>query len=251
MLGRASRAKQAERAAGSFRARRERSGRAARRRVFASSRFGAVFALALLALPMTARAQGGDCPAAPDPDVRLDVAASAPAVVRNRTMAELREVAGAVEHKIALGLYAARLRARLDVQFRYRMRAGTACLWVQGARIVVELDERTIYLARELAGDECRTRVALAHEREHARIDDRIIDRHLPQVRRAVAQAIERIGVVGPIDADEIEAEQARIGAELNRAFRQQMANLEKQRERAQAAIDTPESYRKAAGQCR
>lgn len=251
MLGAASKAKQAAKSMGSFGVRRERSGGTGLVRAAASLRFGAVVALALMALPMAARAQGRDCPAAPDADIRLDVEASAPAIDRDRTMAALREISGAVEHKNALGLYAAKMRARLEVQFRYQRRGGTACLWVQGATIAVELGERTIYLARELARDDCRARVTLAHEREHARIDDRILDRHLPQVRRAVAQAIARIGVVGPIDAREIEAEQARIGAELERAFRQQMANLEKQRERDQAAIDTPESYRKIAGQCR
>jgi hypothetical protein len=199
----------------------------------------------------TAQAQTLRCPAPNEPVVSVDLKKPAPRLVTRQDMAALRGMAGVGEQQDALGLYTAELRTALNVRYKVQRSGDLACLWVSDAEIALEFEERTIYIARELASGSCRYNVTLEHEREHARVDDAMIAKHVPQLRRAVADAVGRAGVVGPIDAAALDEAQQRMGSQIERVFRQKVDQFEARRRAAQAAHDTPEAYREAAEHCR
>lgn len=214
-----------------------------------------LIALCVVALAVgcaaTAQAQTLRCPAPIEPVVSVNLEKPEPRLVTRQDMAALRGMAGIGEQQDALGLYTAELRTALNVRYKVQQRGNSACLWVSDAEIVLEFEERTIYIARELSPGSCRYNVTLAHERGHARVDDAMIARHVPQLRRAVADAVWRAGVIGPIDADALHEAQQRMGVQIERVFRQKVDQFEAQRRAAQTARDTPEAYREAAEYCR
>lgn len=199
----------------------------------------------------TAQAQTLRCPAPIEPVVSINLKKPQPRLVTRQDMAALRGMAGIGEQQDALGLYTADLRTALNVRYTVQRRGNLACLWVSDAEIVLDFEERTIYIARELPPGSCRYNVTLEHERGHARVDDAMVARHVPQLQRAVADAVGRVGVAGPMDADALDEAQQHMGAQIERVFRQKVDQFEAQRRAAQAARDTPEAYYEAAEHCR
>jgi hypothetical protein len=209
----------------------------------------------VLAAACTATAQAQiqtlRCPAPDGPVVSVNLKKPEPRLVTRQDMATLRGMAGIGEQQDALGLYTAELRTALNVRYKIQRRGDLACLWVSEAEITLEFEERTIHIARELALGSCRYNVTLEHERGHARVDDAMVAKYLPQIRRAVADTAGRAGVIGPIGIDGLDEAQRQIGSQIERVFRQKVDQFEAQRRNAQAARDTPEAYHEAAEHCR
>ena len=96
----------------------------------------------------------------------------------------------------------------------------------------------------------CRHGVTLAHEQQHARIDDTVFARELPKLKQALARAATDIGVAGPVPSRGIAAHRDDIGERIERAFRHEVDRINETRRREQSALDTPESYRREAARC-
>lgn len=203
-------------------------------------------AAAMLAAPALAQPRCSEAPV-----VRLDYAAAQPAM-NSVPLAELRRMSrGALgEHEQTLGLYKAELRARMGLDFTMRRAGGSACIGLREVKIDMELAERRIVLARELRRGSCRHDVTLAHERQHARIDDTIFARELPKLKEAIARAAAENGVVGPFPAAQLQTHREDIGERLQRAFRHEIERLSELRRHEQGAIDTPDAYRREAARC-
>jgi hypothetical protein len=191
------------------------------------------------------------CPALPEPAVRLAFAPSTPAV-DSIAMAELRRMSreGVSEHKHTLGLYKAELRSAMRLEYAIADDGRTACVGLRAINLDIQLADRRIYVARELDRGGCRHGVTLAHEQQHARIDDTVFARELPKLKQALARAATDIGVAGPVPSRGIAAHRDDIGERIERAFRHEVDRINETRRREQSALDTPESYRREAARC-
>lgn len=213
-----------------------------------SQAISTAFALALLATPALAQPR---CKAMAEPAVRVDFAQPSPTLDMLPT-AELRRQSrdGLGEHAQPLGLYKAELHTSIKVEFSMAGDDKTACIALRDVIVDVQFVERRIYLARELQRGTCRYDATLAHERQHARIDDVIFARELPVLKAAVARAAAENGVVGPVPVGDLPAHRADIAERMQRALRHELDRVNELRRREQGAIDTPESYRREAARC-
>jgi hypothetical protein len=205
-----------------------------------------ICAAALLAAPAAAQLR---CTVG-EPAVRLDVSAPPPAL-DTMPLADLRRMSRDLgEHMQTLGLYKAELHAEMGMEFTTAAARGSACIGLRTVTIDVRLAERRIYLARELPRGSCRYETTLAHERQHARIDDTILARELPALKAAIARAAAENAAVGPFPAAELQSHRADIGERLQRAFRHEIDRVHALRRREQGAIDTPDAYRRESERC-
>lgn len=198
---------------------------------------------------MAARADDG-CPREVDPVVRLDFENRDPVVSTHRGVADLRAMGHPSDHDVALGLYVTELKTGLQVAYQTVRRGATACLWISEAVIHVAFPARTIYIARELERGSCGYRVALAHELRHANTDDAVLAGELPRLKHAFAATVGRVGVIGPIDANDLQSRRETVTAELDGALRRQVDRLQEIRRKEQAKLDTPAAYRREAERC-
>lgn len=216
----------------------------------ASTAISAILTLALTAAATPALAQPR-CKAMAEPEIRIDFAQPRP-TLDTLPMADLRRLSrdGFGEHEQALGLYKAELHTSMKVEFSTAGDGKVACIGLRVVAVDVQLAERRIYLARELQRGTCRYDATLAHEQQHARIDDVIFARELPIVRAAIARAAAENGVIGPVPAGDLAAHRADIGERMQRVLRHELDRVNELRRREQGAIDTPESYRREAQRC-
>jgi hypothetical protein len=208
-----------------------------------------VFALTLLAA--TSALAEPRCKAMAEPDVRIDFAQPKP-TLDTLPMAELRRMSreGFGEHEQTLGLYKAELHTSMKVEFSTGDDGKTACIGLRDVVVAMQLTERRIYLARELQRGTCRYDATLAHEQQHARIDDVIFARELPALKAAIARAAAENGVVGPVPVGDLPAHRADIGERMQRVLKHELDRVNEVRRHEQGAIDTPDAYRREAARC-
>lgn len=204
----------------------------------------------LVAAPEPAMAQKQRCPSVPDPEFRLDVKRPAPAIVRQRSSAELRNMSAFEGHDATLGLYASQLKTSMRLNYQMREQSGTTCLSIADAEITIAYAERTIYVARELQPGTCSYDVTLDHERRHARTDDEVLDSEIPRLKRALIDAVRKIDVVGPIPSKSVAAERDALGRTLQQTLEKATARMEEVRRTAQGKLDTPDAYRRDNARC-
>jgi hypothetical protein len=191
------------------------------------------------------------CAPLPEPAVQLAFAPSTPAV-DTIPMAELRRMSreGLGEHEHTLGLYKAELRSAMRLEYAVADDGKKACVGIRAVKLDIQLADRRIYLARELERGGCRHGVTLAHEQQHARIDDTVFARELPKLKQALARAAADIGLAGPLPSGSVAAHRDDMGERIERVFRHEVERINETRRREQGALDTPESYRREAARC-
>ena len=200
------------------------------------------------AAPALAQAR---CKPLAEPEVRIDFSPPRP-TLDALPMAELRRQSrgGLGEHQDTLGLYKAELNSSMKVEFSMAGDDKTACIRLSNVVVEFQVTERQIYVARELKRGSCRYEATLAHEQQHARIDDTLFARELPTLKAALTRAALENGAVGPVPVRDLPAHRADIGERMQRVLRQELDRLGEIRRRDQGAIDTPESYRREAARC-
>jgi hypothetical protein len=191
------------------------------------------------------------CPRMAEPAVRLELKQPKP-VLGTLPMAELRRMSrdGLGEHDQALGLYKAELRTGLQLQYSVATLGAQACLGLREAVIDVEFVDRRIFLARELQRGTCRYDVTLAHEQRHARIDDVLLARELPNLKAAIAREAADNGATGPVRVSDVDSYREDFSERLQRVFRHELDRIGRIRRHEQSQIDTPDAYRREAERC-
>jgi hypothetical protein len=98
--------------------------------------------------------------------------------------------------------------------------------------------ERTIFIAKEAQSDACLLKEIRDHELNHARIDDEVLDAYVPiltdQIRAAVAQ-------VNPLPAATADIAETTLAADIGARVSDLVQALKQERNRRQAALDSPE----------
>lgn len=135
------------------------------------------------------------------------------------------------------GVYRANLRLRVGV------RVGTSangCLMPM-VQVIADV-QRAIFVASELTPGSCRYDVVLAHEREHARIDDVVLGDLDGWIAAPLRQVLAEPGM--------LRGTAQQLAARINARFEQARITFQNARNGAQLSIDTPQEYARASRAC-
>lgn len=209
------------------------------------------FLLALLSSAVMGGPAGAECPPR---GVAIQVRVATPQVeVAYRTDLDRKELANlagmaAVHDDGILGLTISRYALRASSRNAYgRTADGRVCLWVAEIDAVLSIPDMTVYVAREYTPDSCQHRAVMEHEQEHVRITGGLV---APFARQLEAEMRRRLSAVMPVVARSAAAAEAEATRQMEQVMAELLDRLETQRERANAHIDTEESYRRTADQC-
>ena len=148
-----------------------------------------------------------------------------------------------------LGLTVGSISARYRTAIRYRKHQhGGYCVWLSGAQVSVGFEALTVYLDRAYQEGSCEYAAILAHEMTHVRLNRETVEKYLPQLRRAISNALRAKPSIRVLGVKR-QARDAYL-LYLKRRLARTLRAMEAQRRRKNAAIDTPESYRAIREKC-
>lgn len=182
----------------------------------------------------------GSCTARPDA-VRVAVRATPPAVDTGMSTAQLAEIGEGGGLRPAHGRLAGLYAAEFQLAAQIRVDARADCL-DPDVRLTLTV-ARGIRIASEYPPGTCRHAVALAHEREHAAIDDALLLEADQRIGDPVRALMKTPGVLaaGPPQP---------LAQALRDAIGPAMADFQRERARRQLAIDTPAEYARLSRAC-
>lgn len=150
---------------------------------------------------------------------------------------------------LPLGLTVAPIEAGVRTRFHLRRsQGGGYCVWLVDATVSVGFESQTIYVNRDYAPGSCQYRTIVAHEQQHVKRNRDAVTGYLPKMRRTLARVARGkpfIRVLGT----ERQARDAYV-LFLRGQLEPILRDMEAARQRANAAIDTEESYRALLRRC-
>jgi hypothetical protein len=184
------------------------------------------------------------------PPARIEVV-TAPVVYatdRTKSWRELTAMGGdATPTMRAVGLTSARVSDKVSLETAGIEDASTGRVCVRPS-IKVELSAMpmTVYIGREIAGDECRAGAALAHERKHVAVYREELAHIATDVRAALRAAYGNRVLYYRSRAEAKRSTDASVSAELGPLL-DRIAGQIKARQRE---IDSPEEYARVSAAC-
>jgi len=204
-------------------------------------------------------AQAQVCPADKQgpPTVRVLVQVPETHYVYDKSRVEITAIARerknttttASTHDSSVGLTRAgayRLKVTASVAYQKRPN-GVFCFHIRAVNAVWEIPSMTVFIANNYSPGSCEYRVILDHENQHVAIHQRVLRDFAGQIENELRQAALSISpYVGTEPGDSQKAPKMLV----DRA-RQVMADVDRERMRANGEIDTPEKYRQTRLLCR
>jgi len=135
------------------------------------------------------------------------------------------------------GVYRASMRLRVGLHLHAGHQAAIRRLADAQADV-----QRAIFVASELAPGSCRYDVVLAHEREHARIDDALLGDLDNWIAAPLRQVLAEPGA--------LRGGSQQLAARIQARFEQARVAFHNARQAAQLSIDTPQEYARASRAC-
>jgi hypothetical protein len=124
---------------------------------------------------------------------------------------------------------------------------GPFCVWPSVVAVQL-LTAPNIYV--DASHGACRRDAALAHELEHAAIDQRLIQRYAPIFERRIRQMAEAIGTAEVASKGGVAAARERIEAKIVAVLSVTYEEMGQERLAAQRSHDSPEEYRRLSVAC-
>lgn len=155
------------------------------------------------------------------------------------------------EGSAVFGLTAGRVHARLSVHSLTEKRSGgQRCGWPSRVVATVGFDGPiAVHVAREYARGSCQHKAILDHEMEHVAVLEGAIADYEQRLRKALQRALDKGRF--PFTGQDTKKVQAKVERHFEAAFKDAVAAAERERDRLNALIDTPESYRRTRDRCR
>jgi hypothetical protein len=162
-----------------------------------------------------------------------------PPIERDRGRATLANMTGRPPEggMHVAGVYRASLRIRVGLRVS---EAANGCL-VPTVQVAADV-QRAIFVASELSPGSCRYDVVLAHEREHARIDDVMLTDLDSWIAAPMRQVLAEPGA--------LRGNAQQLAARIQARFEQARVAFHNARQTAQLSIDTPQEYARASRAC-
>lgn len=124
---------------------------------------------------------------------------------------------------------------------------GSLCVAPSEIHITLALDERRVYVARELPEGTCIHAEVLAHEMRHVQTDERLLAEFLPRIEPRVRGELRRIGTYRVSSQEQA---WARLNAVMTPLMQSLMRDFGAERSARQARIDTLLEYRRVSVSC-
>ena len=209
--------------------------------------------LAALSLMASTEAQAAaDCPSDTDIayDIELKIDIPEPRLHHDLSIAELnRKALHGPGHRV-LGMAITGLEFGWAVGFQWQPRGAGHCFWVRRTELKIRQPSPDIYVAREYRRSSCAYQAVLAHERRHMAIAREQINRYLPRLRWVLTSLLiptaER-----PIFVASAEAAKSQVRTLMKELAEPLFKEMRQALNAAQAALDSPASYRRLRKQCK
>jgi len=148
------------------------------------------------------------------------------------------------------GLYTGGIMTEQEVKYRWTSNGREICVSVEAIDVTLTLKEPKMYVGRELADNTCARQSVWEHEIVHYRIDQDVLQRHVPNIQRALEFAARQIRGV----AVSRESDVQRVGERMARTIRQTLdrvsGDLQSDRDSMHQRLDSREEYARTAAAC-
>lgn len=200
------------------------------------------------------------CPSAvPQVDIQVRIEHQEMPVVTGKTSRELTgefllnsdATTSTDGHWMVGGLNHADIGGNYSVQYEQHIhaQAGTACIAPQKVEFDIVYTS-TIYMANNFKPVSCGYGATMAHQKRHIATDLRVLEKHIPNIRAALAKAAGAIGMRGPFTGDQLPAAREKIAEDIAIAADNAMQALREERRKRQAEIDTYDDYVRDTAAC-
>ncbi len=124
------------------------------------------------------------------------------------------------------------------------------CFWVQSIPVTLRYPPIEIYIAKEFGTRSCQYQAVLDHEKDHVRVAQDNLERYYPRMRSALTSLLIPTGRAPQIVASPEQAKRE-VDALIRKLLWPVSRNMFADVNKAQAAVDSPEEYRRVQRRCR
>ncbi len=191
---------------------------------------------------------GRKCPGSPDTPYEVKVRMEFPPASINHDLS-IEKLTGGF-HGNVRGMMVGRGEVKFATEYSVVPFGNKFCFWVQSIPVTLRYPSIKIYIAKKYDTRSCQYRAILDHEKDHVRVARDNLERYAPRMRSALTSLLIPTGrapevVASPEQAKrEVDALARKL---LGPVVKYMFADLHK----AQAAVDSPESYRRLFRRCR
>jgi hypothetical protein len=202
------------------------------------------------------------CPAVPPPEVTLDFHNTPPQYANNKSSAELGHFRidttfshGPDEIFSVGGLTESHIKSGFSLSYRALAYPGESpgstqnCIWVDKISITVEYAP-VIFIAQDYPSGTCRYGVTAQHELRHVNTDLITLREYLPKLKAAVQSMTRSLGVIGPVNANDIEKTRSLFMNVVRIELAKQADSMSSVRLMRQQQIDTRQEYLRLGMAC-
>lgn len=198
------------------------------------------------------------CPAAPPPEVVVELHASDPPLDASMTHAELTAgFANNPDSSLSTepgwhigGLTLSNVQASTSVRFQQLTSSdNTGCFWISRINFDIVYNP-VIFVASDYMDDKCRYTLTLAHEERHVGTDLKTFNDYTPAIRKALQSVAAGYGAMGPYRAASLSQRQDAVLEHINAAAQPIIDELYAARQERQARFDTTSNYEYESSLC-
>ncbi len=124
------------------------------------------------------------------------------------------------------------------------------CLWYDKINVTITLNPK-IYIASdgEFRNEKCHAAIK-EHELKHVAVDREVVNRYALRLGKAIQEAVNEAGAMGPYNMHEFDAAQGRLVAHIESVMEAQELHLHTEMAKRQAQVDTIEEYERVNAIC-
>lgn len=210
----------------------------------------------LMASPSALARTDKDCLATWErPKTIIEEVSAKPSLNRKKTAGQIERVAkksGYIKpkgHGSLLGLTHASFTPSISVGTRsLEVEKGKFCLRLSQVTLTFGIRKTEIYIDRKYRKSTCAYKEILAHEQEHVRINQRVVDEYTPKVSKKLKKYASMVKPFFTRDPDKaMQSIINRLSSDLKPIFKE----FGEQREKANDVIDTRASYEATRKRCK
>lgn len=212
--------------------------------------------LLLLALGMAGPAGAVSCPGEDAPvdltfrsvfdRARLDHTRSAASI--NAMFEQSKRDATIPRSGGAVGLTTSQSEFRFSTRVQYYQRSdGRYCVYLRSVDAHLNQRNTVIYVARDFPRGSCNFDVVYEHEKQHMRIHYRTLQEYAPRVKRALQSLVQGLNPMVVRTVAEARSHHAWV---INDGVKHLLEDMEEEKRRRNAALDTPENYARESAKC-
>ena len=127
------------------------------------------------------------------------------------------------------------------------MARGRFCGYLETVNATVGYDQLTVYVARKYRPGSCQYASIMEHEKTHVLVFRRLLDQYAPRIERRLTTAAHRMP---PVDAASPKDAARRLKDKLRREVQPLFRELNRELDRANARLDTPQNYKNEQARC-